>query len=372
VPLTVGIECESLEGDSWGVARMTRKLLEHLSVRSDLKGRWQFMLYFKRKVPADIAALDPDVFTAKVIGVSSFSLYYYIALPFRLWRDRTLAMYYPNYMLPILHPPSVRSVVMLTEDIYREMRNPRLLLRYRLAYRLFAAGWAARHATKILAISRSSRDALAREGIPPERIAVNTLAIGAPSQVAKPEQSDVLFVGQAFERRHLRETLAAFAVLVGEFPNLTMRIIGPDKYDPPFVADAIRNLNSALKRTAVRWDAQVPEDVLAAAYAGARCLVYVSDAEAFGLPPLEALSYHVVPVVSDAPVTREIFGTHASYAADGGVESIAEAIRRAFTDASLRARITAAAPGIIARYRWDAHAERFLELMTSLCTVQPA
>ncbi|HTP56759.1 MAG TPA: hypothetical protein VMJ72_00570, partial [Candidatus Paceibacterota bacterium] len=228
--MTIGIECESLEGDSWGVARLVRELVTQLAARPELRRRMRFILYFRRAVPADLAGLDPELFTMRVIGVPSFSLYYYVVLPLRLWFDRPAVMFWPNYMLPIIGPPYVKSLVMLTEDVYREMKNPKLGLRYRMAYRIFAAGWAAHNATRIMAISHASAAALGRLGLDATRLVVNELGVGPARQVPADPGTYVLYVGQAFERRHLRESLAAFTELAAEDPALRFCIIGPDRY----------------------------------------------------------------------------------------------------------------------------------------------
>ena len=364
--ITIGIECESLEGDSWGVARMVRQLVTELAARPELRRRLRFALYFRRAVPADMAGLDPDVFSMRVIGVPSFSFYYFVALPLRLWFDRPAVMFWPNYMLPIIHPPYVKSLVMLTEDIYREMRNPRLGLRYRLAYRIFAAGWAAHMATRIMAISRASAAALRRIGLHANRLVVNELGV-RPARAAPADPGTyLLYVGQAFERRHLRESLAAFTELAMEDPILQFRIIGPDRYDPPMIADAVRHLNHRLGRSAVSWRPQVGDDELAMAYRGARAVVYVSDEEAFGLPPIEALAYGTPAVIMDAPVTREVFGDHAFFTPSADVGTLTATFRRALGDREARARIKDAAPSILARHSWAGFADRFITVVRAL------
>ena len=363
---TIGIECESLEGDVYGVARITHNLIRALAARPTLGNAWHCTLYFKRAVPAEYATLDPAVFTTRVIGLGSFSLYYYLALPLRLWRDRPDFMYYPNYMLPVLHPPHVRSVVMLTEDIYREMHNPRLPLRYRIAYRIFAAGWAAHRATNVMAISNASADAL-KVYISPERIVVNPLGVTPPARSTVGEFGRYfLWVGQAFERRHLREALAAFAPIAAEHADLEFRIIGSDKYDPPMISEAVRHLNRVLGRQAVSWRQSVDENELSAAFAGAQALVYVSDTEAFGLPPLEALVHGTPAVVADTPITREVFGSHAFFASRTDVTGIGEALRRAIDDRRERSRILTATASIASRFTWSGFADRFLRMARKL------
>lgn len=57
----------------------------------------------------------------------------------------------------------------------------------------------------------------------------------------------------------------------------------------------------------------VPDDHLAAIYSGARALVFPSDDEGFGLPPVEALACGSPVVASDIPVLREVLGERATF-----------------------------------------------------------
>ena len=57
----IGIECESIEDQSWGVGRIVKKLLEEISKRPELQKEFKFFLYFKSKIP-DLPYLDnPDL-----------------------------------------------------------------------------------------------------------------------------------------------------------------------------------------------------------------------------------------------------------------------------------------------------------------------
>jgi len=366
--IRIGIECESLEGDSWGVSRMVRKLAEGLAARPELARTHRFHLYFKSRIP-DGPWLTSPLFVPTVTtprGIpASFNLHYHVWMVARAYRDGVRALYLPAYQLPLLWFRA--SLVMLTEDIWREMRSPATPFRYRLSYVIFA-NWAARAASRVLAISRTSAAGIsALFRIPPNRIAVNPLGVTPPgSGDARTVPSDVLFVGQAFPRRRLAETLDAFELLAADRPGLTLRAIGPDKYEPRRIARMTDAINRRLGYAAVRWDERVSEEDLAAAYRGARVAVYVSDAEAFGLPPLEALAHGVPPVVADAPVNREIYGGHAFYAATTDAAGIRAAVARALDDGPARDRIIAAAPVIVAQYTWQAHADRFLGIMDSL------
>src|SRR3989344_2309439 len=96
----IGIECESIENDSWGVARLTNKLLEEISRRPELQKKFEFYLYFKSKIP-DYTYLENPIFKKKIVKLpvvpSSFSLYYYLYLPIFLWFKRVDVMFFRNY-----------------------------------------------------------------------------------------------------------------------------------------------------------------------------------------------------------------------------------------------------------------------------------
>lgn len=364
----IAVECESLEDESWGVARQVRGFLTALLDIPEVRRSYDVVAYFKTRVPDEEWTRLPNVRTVVVRPFrwlpASFSLYFYVFLPIRVWFDRPTVTVIANYMLPLIWVG--RTIVMLTEDVWHEMYGNALPFKYRLAYRIFATH-AARRATRIMAISRASAQRVAQLfNIELTRIAVNELAVPEPRTVAPREGEYVLYVGQGLPRRHLRETILAFTRLAPSDPNLALIAVGPDKYQPPVIGRLVEKTNSILGRTAITWTQRVTDVELAALYAGARALIYVSDMEAFGLPPVEALSYGVPSVVLDAPVHREIFGEHAFYTPSGSVEDITAAMLQSLTDTGHRKRIVHASESIVSRYTWRAHAERMLRIISDI------
>ena len=129
----------------------------------------------------------------------------------------------------------------------------------------------------------------------------------------------ILFVGQALPRRHLEDTKMA----IKKIPNVELRIVSE----------------------------RVTDAELAELYKNAKALVYASDVEAFGLPPLEALAYGVTPIVADTPVSHELLGDDAVYC-QPTVDGIADGIRRAL--------VKKVEPKI--RFTWSDYTDRFLSL----------
>jgi alpha-1,3-rhamnosyl/mannosyltransferase len=67
----------------------------------------------------------------------------------------------------------------------------------------------------------------------------------------------------------------------------------------------------ALELPDVTLTGQVSDDELAAIYSGAHALVFPSDEEGFGLPPVEALACGTPVAASDVPALREVLHGHA-------------------------------------------------------------
>ena len=177
----------------------------------------------------------------------------------------------------------------------------------------------------------------------------------------------LLYVGQALPRRHLRETILAFEKILPEFPELELVAIGADKYNPPVIENLVAQVNQRAGSKVVVHHNYVGDDELAALYANAKALVYVSDREAFGLPPLEALSYGIVPIVAEAEVNREIYGDNAFFVKNGNsINTIATAMKTALANKAKIKQIKLAAPEILKRYTWKAHTDRFLEIIREM------
>jgi glycosyltransferase involved in cell wall biosynthesis len=104
----------------------------------------------------------------------------------------------------------------------------------------------------------------------------------------------------------------------------------------------------------------VTDDELRALYAGARAVVFVSLAEGFGLPLVEAAAAGAGSlVISDIEVFRWVCGDGAYYVDPTSAESITAGLRSSI-DAELR-------PGIdLGRFVWDESARRVGELCDSV------
>src|SRR3990167_9479807 len=158
--IKIGIECENLEDPKsrWGVGQVTLNLLKEYAANPEWYKKYKLYLYFKKRIPDDQVFKNP-IFVKRLLGFSSFNIFYHILMPLRAMADRLDWMFFPAYQLPPLYIG--KSVVMLTHDVYYEYKYGDLPFRYKLSYGIFT-NWAAKFATKILAISETSKKEVAR------------------------------------------------------------------------------------------------------------------------------------------------------------------------------------------------------------------
>ena len=369
----IGIECENLEDPKsrWGIGKITLNLLKEFAKNPEWQKKYKLYLYFKSCVPDDEVLKNP-IFVKRVLGFPSFNIFYHILMPLRAMMDRVDWMFFPAYQLPPLY--FGKSVVVLTEDAYYEYKYGSLPFRYKLSYRIFT-NWAAKFATKILAISETSKKNLAKlYNTSPNRIVVNYLGIDFLKNTGYEirDTKYLLFVGQAFPRRHLKETILAFEKLTTEHSNILENVgmsglrlvaIGPDKYPEPTINSLVAQVNKRLGREAIIHKDYVEDSELAELYSGAKALVYISDREAFGLPPMEALSFGVPPIIADNELGHELFGEYAFYSKSGEVDDIAEAIKRVLNEVGPSTTLRTSRLEFVKKYNWKSFADRFFKII---------
>ena len=194
-------------------------------------------------------------------------------------------------------------------------------LRFKLRYlAVQRASWV------IVPTSAVAQEAVQQLQIPRERIAVIPEA-PAPMMRARAEEE----VRSVRERFGLPEQ---YLLWVGE-----MRTPDPRKRVAA-LASAERTMPLVLVGSAGRWAHEIPDvmltgavsdDDLAAIYSGAHALVFPSDDEGFGLPPVEALACGTPVAACDVPALREVLAGRAILGSVddlNGLVAAAESARR--------------------------------------------
>lgn len=279
-------------------------------------------------------------------------------LPAVIRRESPDVVFCPGYTAPLLtRVPVVLTIHDVSFVAHPEWFPARQGLRRRLLTKL-----SARRAVKVLTVSEfSATEIESRLGIGRDKIAVIRHGIRLRATNVRPRRPLVLYVGSVFNRRHLPALLQAIREVRRLVPQATLAIVGENRSWPyeDLASEAARlRIGKAVELSDYVSDARLDE-----LYSTAMAFAFVSDYEGFGLTPLEALASGIPPIVADTQVSREVCGAAALYVAPGNVAALAEAIVAVLTDASLRARLLAEAPTVLARYSWDRAADATLEII---------
>ena len=226
----------------------------------------------------------------------------------------------------VLHCPTFRGpftsrvpLVVTVHDV-AVLREPSWFNRWTRTYSRFAVPRVVRAADRIIAVSEFTKRELADLlAVPDEKIRVVHEAADEAFNPDGPRGDGdyVLAVGTLEPRKNLAR--------IAQSVDGELRVVGVRGWggvDPP---------------PNVTWLGDVPDEELARLYRGARCLVYASLYEGFGLPVAEALACGCPVVTSAGSAMAEVAGADATYVDPTDPASIRQGIERAARPA-LRAR----------------------------------
>jgi len=107
----------------------------------------------------------------------------------------------------------------------------------------------------------------------------------------------------------------------------------------------------------------IPNDKLYILYSAAKCFVFPTLHEGFGLPPLEAMACGCPVVVSDKGSLPEVCGDAAVYVNPYDPTSIAEGILKVLTDENLRRNLIQKGYQQVKKFSWGQTVKKFLEVL---------
>ena len=226
-------------------------------------------------------------------------------------------------------------------------------------------------ATRVIAISEATkRDLMHHLGILDEQISVIYLGVDyttfKPSlQTSQLGHPYILFVGSEHPRKNLPNLLRAFKRLKEQPRFKKLKLVKVGKAGGPeidFRSQTVGIMNSLNLNQEVIFTETVPKEDLAAYYRGAKCFVFPSLYEGFGLPLLEAMACGCPVISSDSSSLPEVVGEAAIKISPHDIEGLAGALEKILTDRELREDLVAKGATQAARFSWKQTAKKTLEI----------
>jgi glycosyltransferase involved in cell wall biosynthesis len=324
--------------------------------------RHEFVLYAPER---PVFSLDERRFPARVIRGRGGTWWEQIRMPAVAAQDNLDVLFAPAYSAPLFRR---LPVVVAIHDLSFAAR-PEWFAAREGTRRRWLSRRAAHAARAVVTISQfSRRELMERFGVAGPKIhvippGINLPAASSAAQDTRGTASSILFAGSIFNRRHVPYLIRAFGPLARRYPALTLEIVG-DNRSYPF-QDLERTITLEGLAGRVRWRPWVPDDELGKLYGRARAFAFLSEYEGLGLTPLEALAAGVPPLLLDTPVARESCAEAALYVTLDHLDGATRALETLLFDESVRGRLLAAAPGVLARYDWTRAARQTLAVIES-------
>lgn len=235
----------------------------------------------------------------------------------------------------------------------------------------------ARRATKVITISeQSARDIHELYGVPRERIAIVTPAVGPefyradePSLVRAiklrygiGEGEFLLSCGGSEPRKNIARLVEAFNLLPNR-RDLRLVLVGGMARGSEAILEAVQR--AGLEKS-VLFPGHVPFDDLRGLYSACLAFVFPSLYEGFGMPVLEAMACGAPVISSKAASLPEVTGEAALLIDPLDVKALARAIARIRDDRRLRDHFRQTGPIRAKAFSWDQSALDLLRVYREL------
>lgn len=242
------------------------------------------------------------------------------------------------------------------------VRYPQFFRPTRRVYQRIFAQRSARAARLIVAVSASTRnDIIASFGVAPDRVRViypsvspdfhpiaDTSALTAFRARHDLPERYLLYLGTLEPRKNLLALVEAYAQLRSLLPDAPPLILAGAK--GWYYESVIARVRALGLERAITFAGYVAREEQALWYAAAELFVYPSLYEGFGLPVAEALACGVPTLTSNVSSLPEVAGPLARMADPHDPSALAQAMRAALTDSTLRSTTRAEGPQWAARF----------------------
>jgi len=340
--MQVGISAEFLGVKSCGPETYTRNLLYGLS---QIEGKHQFFPYLA--APQARALVPPALnLTPRMVRPYSAWVRIPVTLPMELLR-RPVDLFHAQQWGPLWGPcPLVVTIHDLSWKAVPQT-YPKAL-RWRLSYLVKAT---VKKSLRVITSSRSTTDDLMRlYNVPAEKIRLiypaldSTLApVTDPEEISRVRASYsisrpyILYFGVIEPKKNVDRLIRAYVALRRErwIPHQLV-IAGRAGW----LSESIFALVDSLRlREDIIVTGEVPQHNVAALYSGAEVFAYLSSAEGFGYPPLEAMAYGVPVLAADRTSLPEVLADGALLVDPLNDGQVTSALRDLLIQDDLRKRL---------------------------------
>lgn len=358
-----------------GLGNYTYNLVKHLLM---LDSENEYIVLINRSLTDQhpIKHLEQKNLKKRFVQIPEVTPQQQVMVPFELWKQKPDVYHYPNFDLPVFQPyNSIFTVHDLTYLKHRDLyMNGRWIKNF---YTKAIMSLAAKKSKKIISVSSSTKNDLLEILKVPEH-KVDVIHEGLDESYFNGNLSNnksnffnknfglndgdeyFLFIGERRPHKNLVRLIEAFSIFKQKTPNKIKLVIGGKKYasydEPERKAHELNFTNEVI------FLGYIPEDDLQLLYKNARCFIFISIYEGFGIPILEAMACGIPIITSNISSMPEVAGEAALTVNPYNVAEIAEAIHRITYDSNMSQRLVDTGLKRVKNFSWNNTAEKTLRL----------
>ncbi|MFA6525772.1 MAG: glycosyltransferase family 1 protein [Patescibacteria group bacterium] len=365
--MRIGIDARFYGPTRTGPGRYTQKLVDYLQEIDDQNE----YVVFLRKDNWDEFQPKNSRFKKVLTDYRWYSLSEQICMPWKIKRQKVDLMHFPHFNIPIFY--GGKFVVTIHDLIITHFPTRRATKLGPVLYKAKQTGYkiviwmAAKRAKRIITVSQFSKQEIVKHfKVKDEKVVVTYEACDAPRQgegdfseiaekhnITKPF---LLYVGNTYPHKNLERLIIAFKKLREEEKvDVQLVLVGKRDYFSERLELSVREQGIADQ---VIFTGFIKDNELPLFYRSAMLYVFPSSIEGFGLPPLEAMSYDLPVLSSNAPCMPEILGDAAKYFHPDEISDIVQVLKEAILDKQLQENLRAKGREHIKQYSWKRMVEK--------------
>ena len=313
-----------------------------------------------------VSSIPAGVRSERLGRYLSVGLWRRFAIPFAARRRDGAFLHFPwNGGVPDL-PPSVRVITTIHDVL--PLTIPGYFSSDELAdrYRRERQADVARSALVVTDSEFSKREIMRHLRVEREPVVIpcaTSIAELAP-EPGPAEKKYFLYVGGLDPRKSLDSLLRVFCRLSADGAlRSTLIVTGSSRHAP---RPLVQLLDEGLRRGCVEHTGYVDDKELARLYAGAIALVYPSQYEGFGMPPLEAMTIGCPVIATRTSSIPEVCGDAALYVDPWSEQGLGEALQILEKDRDLRERLGRDGRTRAAAFSWERAADSFVRVLREI------
>jgi len=301
-----------------GVGRYIQNLIRELAA---VDNENNYLIYLGKKDYSSFK-LPNERWIKRILNVAWHTIQEQFIVPCVFLQDKIDVAHFPYFNVPIFYPKkyllTIHDLIVDHFDTGRASTYSYPLYKIkRIGYKL-SLSLGIKRAGAIAAISETTKKEIVDHYHVSDRkitITYDALDSAFSELLAKQKPQSfyrfpyILYVGNAYPHKNLERMIDAFLIVRKKQP-IKLILVGNDSYFYPRLKLYIQKLG-LLENIIFFGEADNRE--LINLYNNALCLVFPSLMEGFGLPNLEAVACGRLPVVSDIPAFREIWGNKLTY-----------------------------------------------------------